>query len=85
MTLGRVQDCVFYEDGFCVLTDRQCGKLCNYPMRRYKQLGVHEHLDIWLRARDIRRNYLVKGVVIGMCACSLLVAIVAFVLKMGLK
>ncbi len=47
--INRIEECVFYENGYCVHTDKECRTICKKSMKKYPRLsheGFRAHFEI---------------------------------------
>ena len=71
------ESCALNHQGYCMLTDRACTKVCRKSMKRYPPLGPREHLDLFLHYREQRRGQVYQWLAIAISVLALISATVA--------
>ena len=80
--VSRPEECVFYENGFCIFTDMQCGKVCNLAMReltKMAQPGFRAHLELYWYRRERTVDLVTRWIAVGVSLVALILSILEYV------
>jgi len=76
--IEKADDCYFYENSYCILSDNTCDRVCRDGMPAYLDLEFNDHLQIHLRRRENRINRIMKSMSIIISLLALIISFLAF-------
>jgi hypothetical protein len=69
------KDCAFWQVGYCVLDDGECGAVCRDAMREYTDLKMRDYLDLLWRRYARRQDLFIKWLAVGVSVLALIVSV----------